>query len=138
MFDGSTGIWWLVYVENVGMFCFLCRCHDTTSPTNGDSTWNSKPCVHNITQAIKLHANSAMHAVAINKEHLQRTSPFPKEGQEREMVKNTVLLKGIHCTLLDSQRRDHKHKSNIVNYIVGKAWVTGDKTLSAQITRFYS
>lgn len=93
MFDGSTGIWWLVYVENVGMFCFLCRCHDTASPTNGDSIWNSKPCVRNITQAIKLHANSAMHEAAINKEHLQRTSPFHKEVQEREMVKNTVLLK---------------------------------------------
>ena len=89
VFDGSTGIWWLVYVENVGMFCFLCRCHDTTSPTNGDSTWNSKPSVRNI----KLHANSAMHEAAINKEHLQRTSPFHKEVQEREMVKNTVLLK---------------------------------------------
>ena len=77
----------------IGMFCFLCRCHDTASPTNGDSTWNSKPCVCNITQAIKLHANSAMHEAAINKEHLQRTSPFHKEVQEREMVKNTVLLK---------------------------------------------
>ena len=75
------------------MFCLLCRCHDTASPTNGDSTWNSKPCVRNITQAIKLHANSAMHEAAINKEHLQKTSPFHKEVQEREMVKNTVLLK---------------------------------------------
>ena len=82
-----------MYVEDVGMFCFLCRCHDTASPTNGNSTWNSKPCVCDIMQAIKLHANSAMHAAAINEEHLQRTTPFHKEVQEREMVRNTVLLK---------------------------------------------
>lgn len=36
---------------------------------------------------------ACMHEAAINKEHLQRTSPFHKEVQEREMVKNTVLLK---------------------------------------------
>ena len=75
------------------MFCVLCRSHNTVSPTNGDGTWNSKPCVRNITQAIKLHANSAMHEAAINKEHLQRASPFHKEVQEQETVKNDVLVK---------------------------------------------
>ena len=35
----------LSYVENEGMFCVLCRSHNTVSPTNGDRTWNSKPCV---------------------------------------------------------------------------------------------
>ena len=49
--------------------------------------------MRNITQAIKLHANSAMHEEAINKEHLQRASPFHKEVQERETVKNEVLVK---------------------------------------------
>jgi len=93
VYDESTGVWWLVYVENEGMFCVLCRSHNTVSPTNGDGTWNSKPCVRNITQAIKLHANSAMHEAAINKEHLQRASPFHKEVQERETVKNEVLVK---------------------------------------------
>lgn len=93
MYDESTGIWWLVYVEKAGMFCALCRSHNTVSPTNGDGTWNSKPCVRNITQALTLHANSAMHAAAINKEHLQRASPFHKEVQERSTVKNEVLVK---------------------------------------------
>ncbi|XP_068691032.1 zinc finger protein 862-like [Montipora foliosa] len=91
--DESTGIWWLVYDENQGMFCVLCRSHNTTSPTNGDGTWNSKPCVRNITQAIKLHANSEMHKTAINKEHLQRVSPFHKEVQQQETMKNEVLVK---------------------------------------------
>ena len=75
------------------MFCVLCRSHNTTSPTNGDGTWNSKPCVRNITQAIKLHANSEMHKTAINKEHLQRVSPFHKEVQQQETMKNEVLVK---------------------------------------------
>ena len=75
-FDESKGIWWLVYVENFGMFCFLYPCHDTASPTKGDRTWKSKQCVCNIMQAIKPHSNSAMHKVGINNEHLQRTSPF--------------------------------------------------------------
>ena len=75
------------------MYCVLCRSHNTTSPTNGDGTWNSKPCVRNITQAIKLHANSEMHKTAINKEHLQRVSPFHKEVQQQETMKNEVLVK---------------------------------------------
>ena len=75
------------------MFCVLCRSHNAASPTNGDGTWNSKPRVRNITQAIKLHANSAMHKAAINKEHLQKALPFHKEVQERETVKNDVLVK---------------------------------------------
>ena len=92
-YDESTGIWWLVYDENQGMFCVLCRFHNTTSPTNGDGTWNSKPCVRNITQAIKLHATSEMHKTAIKKEHLQRVSPFHKEVQQQETMKNEVLVK---------------------------------------------
>ena len=34
-----------------------------------------------------------MHKAAINKEHLQRASPFHKEVRERETVKNDVLVK---------------------------------------------
>jgi len=70
-----------------------CSVSSAVSPTNGDGTWNSKPCVRNMTHAIKLHSNSAMHEAAINKEHLQRASPFHKEVQERETVKNDVLVK---------------------------------------------
>ena len=79
-YDESIGVWCLVFVENEGMFCVLCRSHNTVSPTNDDGTWNSKPCVQNITQAIKLHANSPMHKAAINKGAPAKSIAIPQGG----------------------------------------------------------
>lgn len=75
------------------MFCFLCRFYDTCTKRNKDYTWNTKPCVRMITQAIQLYFNSDMHRSAIEKEHLKQTSPFQKEHELRKQCENEVLNK---------------------------------------------
>ena len=44
-FSKETGMWWLLYVEGQGMFCLLCRIHNTKNPFNKDSKFNSEPSV---------------------------------------------------------------------------------------------
>lgn len=36
-FSRETGMWWLVYIEGQGMFCLLCRVHNTKNRFNKDS-----------------------------------------------------------------------------------------------------
>lgn len=93
VYEPSTGVWWLAFQENVGMFCLLCRLHDTCTKRNKDYTWNTKPCVRIITQAIQLYFNSDMYRSAIEKEHLKQTSPFQKEHESRKQCENEVLNK---------------------------------------------
>lgn len=33
-YDPETGIWWLVFQANEGMFCLLCKKHDTHNAKN--------------------------------------------------------------------------------------------------------
>ena len=36
-------MWWLVYCEGEGMFCLLCRVHNTKNKYNKQNTFNSAP-----------------------------------------------------------------------------------------------
>ena len=47
------------------MFCLLCRLNDSFTKTDKEYTWNSKPSVRMITQAIQLRSNSDLHCSAI-------------------------------------------------------------------------
>ena len=93
VYEPSTGVWWLAFHENVGMFYLLSRLHDTCTKRNKDYTWNTKPCVKMITQASQLHFNSDIHRSAIEKEHLKQISPFQKEHESRKQCENEVLNK---------------------------------------------
>jgi len=74
-----------------------------------------------------------MHEAAINKDHLQRASPFHKEVQERETVKNDVLVKVFSTLYWLAKEEIANKKSNINAWIVRKAWIRRDETLPAQI-----
>ena len=40
-FDKTSGLWWLVYEENKGMFCLLCRKHNLKSSRSKSDVWNN-------------------------------------------------------------------------------------------------
>ena len=35
-FSQDTGLWWLVYIEQQGMYCLLCKKHHNLNPNNKD------------------------------------------------------------------------------------------------------
>lgn len=41
----ETGMCWLICVEGQGMFCLLCRIHNTKNRFNKDSKFNNEPSV---------------------------------------------------------------------------------------------
>ena len=44
-FDKTSGLWWLVYEENKGMFCLLCRKNNLKSSRSKSDVWNTTPSV---------------------------------------------------------------------------------------------
>lgn len=44
-FSRETGMWWLVYIEGEGMYCLLCRVHNTKNRFNKDSKLNCEPSI---------------------------------------------------------------------------------------------
>ena len=44
-FDETIGIWWLLYVENISIFCLLCRKRNLDNPSNKLKIFNAALCV---------------------------------------------------------------------------------------------
>ena len=44
-FSKETGMWWLAFVEGEGMYCLLCRIHNTKNKFNKDWKFNCEPSV---------------------------------------------------------------------------------------------
>ena len=40
----TTEMWWPVYIEDKGLFCLLCKQHDTYNPQNKSKVFNKEPC----------------------------------------------------------------------------------------------
>ncbi|XP_070580157.1 zinc finger protein 862-like [Ptychodera flava] len=78
----KTGIQWLVYKENEGMFCLLCRKHCTMNVKNKSEEYNSKPAIRFRKRAITDHKNSSKHKDAVEAELTSRVSLFEKIHQE--------------------------------------------------------
>ena len=91
-FCQTTGVFWLVYEEGQGMFCFLCKKHNTENKKNKSKAYNATPSVRFKKSAIKDHSASQQHKDAIEAEMLSRVSLFHKEITEKEKVKDTVLM----------------------------------------------
>ena len=94
-----TGIWTLIFVEGQGMFCGLCRMHDTSQPTTGLKIWNSKPNVRCRQETIRLHyispsdTQKTMHNAAVTTEKIKKGSYFIQEEQSKEKRVNDVYEK---------------------------------------------
>ena len=87
----KTMIWWLLYEESVGMFCVLCRKHDTCNLQNKSKVFNKTPSVRYKQSVILDHANTDQHKTAVTLELTSRTSVFQKSFDERQAVADENL-----------------------------------------------
>lgn len=78
-FCPQTGIWWLVYVENEGMYCLLCRKHKHKSAQNRSETFSSDPSTRFKWNTVKEHMTCAKHQITVKNELLNRVSHFQKQ-----------------------------------------------------------
>ena len=74
-----------------GMFCFLCKKHNTANLKNNSKVYNLITAQRLKADALKDHAKSARHAAAVQAEMLSRVSSFHKEVEEQVKSKDEVL-----------------------------------------------
>ncbi|CAG2242722.1 unnamed protein product [Mytilus edulis] len=84
-FSQDTGLWWLVYIEQEGMYCLLCKNHHNLNPKNKD-IFCMKPGLRFRKEAIQDHAKSKVHKAAELEENIQKVSPFQKELAKEEVA----------------------------------------------------
>ncbi|XP_067894594.1 uncharacterized protein [Heterodontus francisci] len=84
-----TGVYWLLYEESQGMFCYLCRRHDTQNKQNKTKVFNGTPAVRYKKSALQVHAESQQHAAAVHAELAGRMSE--REIAEKEKEEGAAL-----------------------------------------------
>ncbi|CAH3105213.1 unnamed protein product [Porites lobata] len=90
-------MWRPVYVEGEGLFCLLCKKHDTSNPQNKLKVFNKEPCKRFRLGEFEDQCRTSQHMNAVSAEMLQRNSLFQRTGNKpltnREIVTEDVLLK---------------------------------------------
>lgn len=109
----TTKMWWPVYVEGEGLYCLLCKKHDTFNPQNKSKIFNKEPCKRFRPEALADHLQTTQHKNAVAAEMLQRVSCFQKTLDERERVAEDVLVKVFTAAywLMKEELPNHKIKS---------------------------
>ncbi|XP_043930319.1 zinc finger and BTB domain-containing protein 25 isoform X2 [Protopterus annectens] len=81
-----TGVYWLVFEEGQGMYCFLCRKHNTYNKQNKVKVFNTTPAVRFKKSAIQDHAQSQQHMLSILAELASRESNTVMMAKEKEEI----------------------------------------------------
>ena len=104
---------WPVCVEGEGLYCLLCKKHDTFNPQNKSKIFNKEPCKRFRPEALADHLQTTQHKNAVAAEMLQRVSCFQKTLDERERVAEDVLVKVFTAGywLMKEKLPNHKIKS---------------------------
>ena len=76
-----------------GLFCLLCKKHDTSNPQNKSKVFNKEPCKRFRPEEFEDHCRTSQHMNAVSAEMLQRVSVFQRTLDEREIVTEEMLLK---------------------------------------------
>lgn len=82
-----------MYVEGEGLYCLLCKKHDTFNPLNKSKNSNNEPYKQFRPEALAEHLQTTQHKNAVAAEMLQRVSCFQKTLDERERVAEDLLVK---------------------------------------------
>ena len=86
----KTGYHWLLFQEGKGMFCIICRKHDTINPQNKSKKFNTEPSVRFKRKTVEEHASHQQHLAAVEAELLSRVSVFQHQVSYREQVRESV------------------------------------------------
>jgi hypothetical protein len=107
IFDGKltycdkTGYHWLVYEEGKGMFCILCRKHDTANPQNKTKKFNMDALVRYKRKTVEEHARSAQHMASIELNFLvefqlsRRKSTGENKSEKMSIITPSFLCIGL-------------------------------------------
>ncbi|CAG2212072.1 unnamed protein product [Mytilus edulis] len=86
-----------MYVEEEGIFCFLCKKHDTINPQNKSKTFNKEPSTRFRPETFSDHLKTTQHQNAITTEMYQRVSCFQKQLDKQDNVADEILYKAFEA-----------------------------------------
>lgn len=87
--DVNAGLWWLIYIEDKGMFCLLCMKH-----MQGEARlaqFCEKPSVRMRLGTLGDHLCSSNHKSCVQVEHTQRVSHFHKLAVQKDAAQDAIL-----------------------------------------------
>ena len=82
-YDAATGLWWLLFIKEKGMYCLLCRLHQAKGKHNKSASYGMEPAVRFQTSALVEHCSGQKHQDSIAAEMLKRTLIFKKNLTSR-------------------------------------------------------
>ena len=132
-FDKTSGLWWLVYEENKGMFCLLCRKHNLKSRRSKSDVWYTTPSVQLRYEAVQDHLTTTQHKEAIKLEMMQRVSTFQKQVNEKHEVNENMLEKTFTAIYWLAKEEISNQKLIPLSRTPRKTWSKRTEVLSAQI-----
>ena len=94
-----TMIWWLVYEESIGMFCYLCRKNDTCNLQNKSKVFNKSPSIRFKKSSLFDHTNTDQHKSAIELELTNKSSIFQKQIDERSQHRCCLRTRTVDAHL---------------------------------------
>ena len=94
-------MWRPVYVEGEGLFCLLCKKHDTSNPQNKLKVFNKEPCKRFRLGEFEDQCRKSQHMNAVSAEMLQRDSLFQRTGNSRTgNSRRRCAVEGVHSCVL--------------------------------------
>lgn len=90
-YDATTGLWWLLFVKEQGMYCLLCQLHHAKGKHNKSTSYGMEPAVHFQTSALIKHCGGKKHQDSIAAEMLKRTSIFQEKLDEHNLHRQEIL-----------------------------------------------
>jgi len=90
-YDVTTGLWWLLFIKEQGMYCLLCRLHHAKGKHNKSTSYGMEPAVRFQTAALIEHCRGKKHQDSIAAEMLKRTSIFQEKLDERNLHRQEIL-----------------------------------------------
>ena len=85
-----SGMWWLVYCEGEGMFCLLCRVHNTKNKYNKQNIFNLAPSTNYKHSAVSDHARASGHTSTVICELERRNSSLANQYKVAHEVADKV------------------------------------------------
>ena len=90
-YDATTGLWWLLFIKEKGMYYLLCRLHQAKGKHNKSASYGMEPAVRFQTSALVEHCSGQKHQDSIAAEMLKRTSIFQEKLDERNLHRHEIL-----------------------------------------------
>lgn len=112
-----SGVWWLIYVEGEGMYCLLCRIHNSKNKFNKQSVFNQVPstnsCKHS---AITEHGKNGIHLDTIPCELARRNSSLAQQHREVKETKDQVTFNAFQaCYWLAKEETSNTKLLSLIN-----------------------